>query len=113
MLVRLTMALRYLYARIAALRVLGPSSAWFLAAVARMSRASSSGDLVGSVLVVLGTEASTSQTRASLVLGRLAGRMHLPREVDAWQRRNFLFRASLCQDVSRACIVQTRWQTFM
>ena len=69
----LTMALRCLHARMAALRVLGPSSAWFLAAVARMSRASSSGDLVGSVLVVLGAEASKSQTGASLVLGRLAG----------------------------------------
>ena len=67
------MALRYLHARMAALRVLGPSSAWFLAAVTRMSRASSSGDLVSSVLVVLGAEASTSQTGASLVLGRLAG----------------------------------------
>ena len=50
------MALRYLHARMAALRVLGPSSAWFLAAVTRMSRASSSGDLVSSVLVVLGAE---------------------------------------------------------
>ena len=69
----LTMALRYLHARMAALRVLGPSSAWFLAAVARMSRASSSGDLDGSVLAVLGAEASTSHTGASVVLGRLAG----------------------------------------
>ena len=40
----LTMALKYLHARMAARRVLGPSSVWFLAAVARMSRASSSGD---------------------------------------------------------------------
>ena len=48
-----TMALRYLHARMAALRVLGPSSAWFLAAVARISRASSSGDRGGSVLAVL------------------------------------------------------------
>ena len=40
----LTMALKYLHARMAALRVLGPSSVWFLAAVARMSRASSSGE---------------------------------------------------------------------
>ena len=69
----LTMALRYLHARMAALRVLGPSSAWFLAAVARMSCASFSGDLDGSVLAVLGAEASTSHTGASLVLGRLAG----------------------------------------
>ena len=69
----LTMALRYLHARMAALRVLGPSSAWFFAAVARMSRASSSGDRSGSVLAVLCAGASTSQTGASLVLGRLAG----------------------------------------
>ena len=67
------MALRYLHARMAALRVLGPSSAWFFAAVARMSRASSSGDRGGSVLAVLCAGASTSQTGASLVLGRLAG----------------------------------------
>ena len=68
------MALRYLHARMAALRVLGPSSAWFFAAVARMSRASSSGDRGGSVLAVLRAGASsTSQTGASLVLGRLAG----------------------------------------
>ena len=69
----LTMALRYLHARMAALRVLGPSPAWFLAAVARMSRASSSGDRGGSVLAVLCAGASTSHTGASLVLGRLAG----------------------------------------
>ena len=69
----LTMALRYLHARMAALRVLGPSSAWFLATVARMSRASSSGDLAGSVLEVLGAQASASQTGASLVIGKLAG----------------------------------------
>ena len=68
-----TMALRYLHARMAALRVLGPSSAWFFAAVARMSRASSSGDRGGSVLAVLCVGASTSHTGASLVLGRLAG----------------------------------------
>ena len=42
----LTIALRYLHARIAALRVPGPSSGWFLAAMASMSHASSSGDLV-------------------------------------------------------------------
>ena len=78
-----TMALRYLHARMAALRVLGPSSAWlrvqgpssawFFAAVARMSRASSSGDRGGSVLAVLCVGASASHTGASLVLGRLAG----------------------------------------
>ena len=68
-----TMALRYLHARMAALRVLGPSSAWFLAAVARMSHASSSGDRGGSVLAVLCAGASTSHTGASLVLGRSAG----------------------------------------
>ena len=65
----LTMALRYLHAQMAALRVLGPSSA----AVARMSRASSSGDRGGSVLAVLCEGASTSHTGASLVLGRSAG----------------------------------------
>ena len=40
------MALRYLHARTAARLVFGPSSAWFLAAAARMSLASSSGDLL-------------------------------------------------------------------
>ena len=35
----LTMAFKYLHARMAARRVLGPSSVWFLAAVVRMSRA--------------------------------------------------------------------------
>ena len=69
----LTMALKYLHARMAARRVLGPSSVWFLAAVARMSRASSSGDRGCSVLAVLCAGASTSHTGASLVLGRLAG----------------------------------------
>ena len=44
----LTMALRYLHARTAAFLVLGPSSGWFLAATARMSLASSSGDRLGS-----------------------------------------------------------------
>ena len=43
------MALKYLHARTAALLVFGPSSGWFLAAAARMSLASSSGDLLGSV----------------------------------------------------------------
>ena len=56
----------------AALRVLGPSSVWFLAAVARMSRASSSGERGGSVLAVLCAGASISHTGASFVLGRLA-----------------------------------------
>ena len=69
----LTIALRYLHARMAALRVLGPSSVWFLAAVARMSRASSSGDRGCSVFAVLCVGASTSHTGASLVLGRSAG----------------------------------------
>ena len=67
------MAFKYLHARMAALRVLGPSSVWFLTAVARMSRASSSGDRGCSVFAVLGVEASTSETGASLVLGRLSG----------------------------------------
>ena len=69
----LTIALRYLHARMAALRVLGPSSVWFLAAVARMSRASSSGDRGCSVFAVLCVGASTSHTGASLVLGRSSG----------------------------------------
>ena len=68
-----TIALRYLHARMAALRVLGPSSVWFLAAVARMARASSSGDRGCSVFAVLCAGASTSHTGASLVLGRLVG----------------------------------------
>ena len=45
----LTMALRYLHARIAARLVPGPFSTWFLDAVARISLASSSGDLGGSL----------------------------------------------------------------
>ena len=75
----LTIALKYLQARIAALRVLGPSSVWFLAAVARMSRASSSGERGGSALAGLCAEASTSHTGASLVLGRLAGMTNVGR----------------------------------
>ena len=69
----LTMARKYLHAWMAARRVLGPSSVWFLAAVARMSRASSSGERGCSVLAVLCAGASTSHTGASLVLGRLVG----------------------------------------
>ena len=61
------------HARTAARRVLGPSSVWFLAAVARMSRASSSGDRGCSMLAVLCAGASTSHSGASLVLGRLVG----------------------------------------
>ena len=68
----LTMALGYLHARIAARLVFGPSSAWFLAAVARMSLASSSGDRVGSVLAE-GAAWVISLTGASLVRGRLLG----------------------------------------
>jgi len=69
----LTMARRYLYVRMAALRVLGPSSAWFLAAVLSMSRASSSGDLVGSTLRSLCVVVPTPYAGASSVLGRLDG----------------------------------------
>ena len=69
----LTMAFKYLHARMAARRVLGPASVWFLAAVARMSRASSSSDRGCSVFAVLCAGASTSHTGASLALGRLAG----------------------------------------
>ena len=43
------MARKYLHPRTAALLVLGPSSGWFLAATARIARASSSGDRLGSV----------------------------------------------------------------
>ena len=32
------------------------------------------------------------------------------KKVDARQRCDFLFRASLCQDTPGACIVQSRWQ---
>ena len=67
------MALKYLHARMAALRVLGPSSVWFLAAVARISRASSSGERGGSALAGLCAGASTPHTGVSFVLGRLAG----------------------------------------
>ena len=69
----LIMAFKYLHARMAARRVLGPSSVWFFAVVARMSRASSSGDRGCSVFAVLYAGASTSQIGVSLVLGRLAG----------------------------------------
>ena len=69
----LTIARRYLHARMAALRVLGPSSVWFLAAVASMSRASSSGDLAGSVPRGLCVVVPTPYAGASSVLGRLDG----------------------------------------
>ena len=69
----LTIALRYLHARMAALRVPGPSSGWFLAAVASMSRASSSGDLVGSVPRGVCAVVPPPYAGASLVLGRLTG----------------------------------------
>ena len=68
----LTIALRYLHARMA-LRVPGPSSGWFLAAVASMSRASSSGDLVGSVPRGVCAVVPPPYAGASLVLGRLTG----------------------------------------
>ena len=57
----------------AALRVLGQPSGWFLAAVASMSRASSSGDLVGSVPRGVCVVVPTPYAGASLVLGRLDG----------------------------------------
>ena len=69
----LTIARRYLHARMAALRVLGPSSGWFLAALASMSRASSSGDLVGSVPRGVCVVIATPYAGASLVFGRLDG----------------------------------------
>ena len=69
----LTIALRYLHARMAALRVPGPSSGWFLAAVASMSRASSSGDLVGSVPRGVCAVVPPPYAGTSLVLGRLTG----------------------------------------
>ena len=66
------MACKYLYARIAALRVLGPSSAWFRIALARMSRASSSGVCGGSAVgAAAGSWVSCSG--GSCVLGRLVG----------------------------------------
>ena len=65
------MARRYLHARIAARRVLGPSSAWFFAATARMFRATSSGDLLGSALEDWRAVDSVSNTGASFVSGRL------------------------------------------
>lgn len=58
---------------VAALRVLGPSSAWFLAAAASMSRVSSSGDLVESVLRDMLEVAATPSSGASCVFGRLDG----------------------------------------
>ena len=59
--------------------------------------------------------ASTSHTGASLVLGRLAGITNVGctqtmKEVDARQRCDFLFRASLCLDTPGARIIQSRWQ---
>ena len=66
------MALRYLHARIAARLVPGPFSAWFWAAAARMSLASSSGDRAVSVLSVGGAFA-ISLTGVSLVCGKSAG----------------------------------------
>ena len=75
----LTIALRYLHVRMAALRVPGPSSGWFLAAKASMSRASSSGDLVGSV-----------PRRDALLFRRrmlvLFGARQVDRDVQCWVR---------------------------
>ena len=85
----------------AALRVPGPSSGWFLAAVACMSRASSSGDLVGSVPRGVCVVVPLPYAGASLVLGRLKGMSNIGctpppiKEVNAWQWCDFLGRAGL------------------
>ena len=57
----------------AALRVLRPSSVWFLAAVARMSRTSSSGERGGSALAELCAGASISHTGASFLCLEVGG----------------------------------------
>ena len=93
----------------AALRVPGPSSAWFLAAVASMSRASSSGDLADSVLRGPCVVVPTPYAGASLVLGRLDGMSSVGctrhPSVNAWQRRGFLGGAGLRQDTSGTRII--------
>ena len=68
----LTMARKYLHARTAALLVLGPSSGWFLAATARISRASSSGDRLGSVSGA-GALRAVPWTGASFARGKWSG----------------------------------------
>ena len=68
----LTMARKYLHARTAALLVLGPSSGWFLAATARISRASSSGDRLGSASGA-GALRAVPWTGASFARGKWSG----------------------------------------
>ena len=97
----LTIALRYLHARMAALRVPGPSSGWFLAAVASMSRASSSGDLVGSVprggMRCCSTAVCWCLLGARQVDWDVQCWLRTPpiKEVNAWQWCDFLGRAGL------------------
>ena len=62
-----------MYVRIAALRVVGPSSAWFLTAFAKMSRASSSRSLAWSMELDAGDWGRGSSSSASCALGRLVG----------------------------------------
>jgi hypothetical protein len=62
-----------IFARIAALRVLGPSSAWFRIALASMSRASSSGVCGGSAVVVVAAGRWVSRSGGSRVRGRAVG----------------------------------------
>ena len=62
-----------IFARIAALRVLGPSSAWFRIALASMSRASSSGVCGGSAVVVVAAGRWVSRPGGSHVRGRSVG----------------------------------------
>ena len=64
-----TKACKYLYARIAALRVLGPSSAWFRIALASMSRASSSGICGDSAVVVVAAGRWVSRSGGARVRG--------------------------------------------
>ena len=97
-----TMALKYLHARMAARRVLGLSSVWFLAAVARMSRASSSGDWGCSVLAVLVWGASTNAlASASGLSSTMAMSISPP---------SFLMRAGLpaciCSRIALLCLTK-------
>ena len=87
---RSTKALRYLHARIAALRVLGPFSAWFLYAAASISRASSSGCLEWSFSVAAFAR-GVPLSGTSWVCGTLAGMLREgctlhPSKTSIWNR---------------------------
>ena len=98
----LTIALRYLHARMAALRVLGPSSGWFVARCGKYVTCL----FLRLIWLVPCPEGYAwllqhHMRGASLVLGRLDGMSnvgctrHPIKEVNAWQWCDFLGRAGL------------------